>query len=140
MLLERLDPFLADFDRITQQVLETPGAGVPMDVTRRGEEIIVRLDLPGVATDKVTVTVENRVLTVSAERASTRGEDEQVLLAERFEGAVSRRIRVPEWVDSGRVTADYADGVLTVRLPLAEQARPRRIEIRAGAPAQQINV
>lgn len=140
MLLERLDPFLADFDRITQQVLETPGVAVPMDVTRRGEEIIVRLDLPGVATDKVAVTVENRVLTVSAERASSRGEDEQVLLAERFEGAVSRRIRVPEWVDAGRVTADYADGVLTVRLPLAEQARPRRIEIRAGAPVQQINV
>jgi HSP20 family protein len=138
MLLERFDPFLAEFDRLTQRTFGTSdGVGLPMDVIRRGEELVVRVDLPGVAADKIDLTVENHVLTISAERRSTYGEGDQVLAQERFDGVISRRLRVPDWVDADAVTADYTDGVLTVALPLAEKAKPRRIEVKGRATADQ---
>lgn len=140
MLLERFDPFLAEFDRVAQRALGGPeAAGMPMDVTRRGDELIVRLDLPGVAADRITLTVENHTLTVSAERSAGYGEDETVLVQERFDGVMTRRLRLPDWVDAERVSAEHVDGVLSVRLPLAEQARPRRIEIRRGADQGQLS-
>ena len=133
MLLERFDPFLAEFDRLTQRTFGTAdGVGLPMDVIRRGEELVVRVDLPGVPGDKINLTVENHVLTISAERRASYNEGDQVLTQERFDGAISRRLRVPEWVDAEAVSAEYADGVLTVTLPLAEKAKPRRIQVNAG--------
>jgi HSP20 family protein len=138
MLLERFDPFLAEFDRLTQHTLGTTGAsGLPMDVIRHGEEQVVRVDLPGVPSDQIDVTVENQVLTISAERRSDYADD-HVLVQERFDGAISRRLRVPDWVDAGSVTADYVDGVLTVRLPLAEKAKPRRVTVSAASRPTQI--
>src|SRR4051794_638850 len=132
MLLERFDPFLAEFDRLAQRTFGTAdGVGLPMDVVRRGEELVVRVDLPGVPGDKVDLTVENHVLTISAERRASYQEGDQVLTQERFDGVISRRLRVPEWVDAESVSADCVDGVLTVRLPLAEKAKPRRIEVNA---------
>src|SRR3954454_11438249 len=120
MLLERIDPFIAEFDRLTQRAFGTSdGAGLPMDIVRRGEELVVRVDLPGVPSDKIGLTVENHVLTISAERRASYGENDQILAQERFDGVITRRLRVPEWVDAEAVTADYADGVLTVTLPLA---------------------
>jgi HSP20 family protein len=137
MLLERIDPFLAEFDRLTQRAFGTSdGVGLPMDIVRRGEELVVHVDLPGVPGDKINLTVENHVLTISAERRASYGENDQVLAQERFDGVITRRLRVPEWVDAEAVTADYVDGVLTVTLPLAEKAKPRRIEVNA-TPAQQ---
>jgi HSP20 family protein len=139
MLLDRFDPFLAEFDRISQRALgATDGAGMPMDVIRRGEELVVRFDLPGVAADKIGLTVENHLLTITAERHAGYGDNEQVLVQERFDGTMTRRLRVPDWVDGEQVEADYADGVLSVRLPLAEQAKPRRIEVRTSAQQSQI--
>jgi|SRR5436305_4560922 len=139
MLLDRFDPFLAEFDRITQRALgTTDAAGMPMDVIRRGDELVVRFDLPGVPTDKIGLTVENRLLTVTAERHAGYAETEQVLVQERFDGTMTRRLRIPDWVDGEHVEADYADGVLSVRLPLAEQAKPRRIEVRGAAQQTQI--
>ncbi|HWB68171.1 MAG TPA: Hsp20/alpha crystallin family protein [Mycobacteriales bacterium] len=136
MLLERIDPFLAEFDRMSKHVLGSADGGAAMDVIRRGDELVVRFDLPGVAVDAIGVTVENRTLTVAAERHTVYGEGDQLLLQERFDGTVTRRLRIPEWVDGARVDADYVDGVLTVRLPLAEQAKPRKIEVRPGEPAR----
>ncbi|MDQ1697232.1 MAG: hypothetical protein QOJ03_2585 [Frankiaceae bacterium] len=134
MLLERFDPFLAEFDRLTQRTFGTSdGVGLPMDVIRRGEELVVRVDLPGVASDKIDLTVENHVLTITAERRASYGEGDQVLAQERFDGVISRRLRVPDWVDAEAVTADYADGVLTIALPLAEKAKPRRITVATSA-------
>ena len=136
MLLDRFDPFIAEFDRITQRALgTTDAAGMPMDVIRHGEELIVRFDLPGVPSDKIGLTVENRLLTVTAERHAGYGENEQILVQERFDGAMSRRLRLPDWIDGEQVDAEYVDGVLSVRLPLAEQAKPRRVEVRT-TPAQ----
>ena len=140
MLLDRFDPFLAEFDRVAQRTLGTSdGAGMPMDVIRRGDELLVRFDLPGVAADKIGVTVENHLLTVTAERHAGYGDGEQILVQERFDGTMTRRIRVPEWVDAERVTAEHADGVLMVVLPVAEQAKPRRIDVRAGSQQTQIS-
>ena len=139
MLLDRFDPFLAEFDRITQRALgTTDGAGMPMDVIRRGDELVVRFDLPGVPADKIGLTVENHLLTITAERHAGYGDNEQVLVQERFDGTMTRRLRVPDWVDGEHVEADFADGVLSVRLPLAEQAKPRRIEVRTGSQQTQI--
>ena len=139
MLLERIDPVLAEFDRITQRAFgSADGAGLPMDIVRRGEELVVRVDLPGVPSDKIDLTVENHVLTISAERRASYGENDQVLAQERFDGVITRRLRVPEWVDAEAVTADYTDGVLTVTLPLAEKAKPRRIEVSTTQAQQSI--
>jgi len=130
MLLERFDPFIAEFDRLTQRTFGTAdGVGLPMDVIHRDDALVVRADLPGVAADSINVTLENRLLTITAERRAAYGEGDNVLLQERFDGEISRRLRVPEWVDADAVAADYVDGVLTVRMPLAERAKPRRITV-----------
>jgi HSP20 family protein len=134
------DPFLAEFDRLAQQVFGTAeGAGMPVDVTRRGDELVVRFDVPGVRGDAISLSLENHVLSVTATRHAEYGEDEKVLVQERFDGTMTRRIRVPEWVDAERVAAEHADGVLTVVLPVAEQAKPRKIEIRTTSSPQSIS-
>ena len=134
------DPFLAEFDRLAQQVFGTAeGAGMPVDVTRRGDELVVRFDVPGVRGDAISLSLENHVLSVTATRHAEYGEDEKVLVQERFDGTMTRRIRVPEWVDAERVAAEHADGVLTVVLPVAEQAKPRKIEIRSTSSQQSIS-
>lgn len=139
MILERVDPYLAEFDRLTQRVFgTTQSAGLPMDVIRRGDELVICLDVPGAAPDKIGLTLENQVLTISAERRPNYGEADAVLAQERFEGTVSRRVRIPDWVNAESVTADYTDGVLTVHLPLADKAKPRQIQVSTGASAQQI--
>ena len=138
MLLERFDPFLAEFDRLTNRAFGADGGALPMDVVRRGEELVVRVDLPGVPAEKIGLTVENQTLTIAVERHSTYGEGEQVLLQERFDGSMTRRLRIPDWVDADNVTADYTDGVLSLTLKVAEKARARRIEVRSGTGRTQI--
>jgi len=138
MLVTR-DPFLAEFDRLTHQFFGgSEGAGMPMDVIRRGEDLVVRIDIPGVPRDAITLDLDQHVLTVSAERHGGYDADTPVLVQERFDGVITRRLRIPEWVDAERVEADYADGVLTVVLPIAEQARPRRIEVNGGSNQDRI--
>jgi HSP20 family protein len=139
MLLERFDPFIAEFDRLTQRTFGTAdGVGLPMDVVHRDDALLVRVDLPGVPADAISVSLENRLLTITAERRSSYGDGDQVLIQERFDGEISRRVRVPEWVDADAVTADYTDGVLTVQLPLAERAKPRRIAV--GSQSAQTSI
>jgi HSP20 family protein len=138
MLLERFDPYLAEFDRLTTRAFGADGGALPMDVVRRGEDLVVRVDLPGIPAANIGITVENQTLTLSVERHSAFADGEQVLLQERFDGSMSRRLRIPDWVDADNVTADYVDGVLTLTLKLAEKARPRRIEIRSGTTQSQI--
>lgn len=135
-MLVTADPFVAEFDRLAQQVFGADSIGMPLDVVRQGDCLIVRMDVPGVDSDSIGLTLENHVLTVTAERHARYGDDQKVLVQERFDGAMRRRLRVPEWVDGERVSADCAHGVLTITLPVAEQAKPRRIEIRPTATAQ----
>jgi HSP20 family protein len=137
MLLERIDPFIAEFDRLTQRTFgSADGVGLPMDVVHRGDALVVHADLPGVAADSINVTLENRTLTITAERRASYGDGDSVLLQERFDGEISRRLRVPDWIDADAVMADYVDGVVTVRLPLAERAKPRRISVNGGSADQ----
>lgn len=134
----RFDPF-RELERLTEQTVgQVRAAVMPMDAFRRGEQFVVRFDLPGVDPGSIDLTVEKNVLTVRAERARSRGEDEEWLLAERPQGAFSRQIFLGETLDIERIEASYDQGVLTITIPVAEQARPRRVEVSSGGQATAI--
>lgn len=140
-MLMRTDPF-REFDRLAQQVFGTTArpAGMPMDAWQEGEEFIVALDLPYVSPESIELDVERNVLTVKAERKSLAGEDTEMLAAERPQGVFSRQLILGDTLDTDGVKASYDAGVLTLRIPVAEKAKPRRIEISAnGQQRQEIN-
>lgn len=132
-MLMRTDPF-RELDRVAQQVFgtNTRPAAMPIDAFRRGDEFIVQFDLPGVASDTIDLTVERNVLTVHAERRRSVGDDIELLIGERPQGTFSRQLFLADTLDSERLVAEYTDGVLTVRLPVKEQAKPRRVNVTAG--------
>ncbi|WP_410599494.1 Hsp20/alpha crystallin family protein [Amycolatopsis sp. lyj-90] len=134
-MLMRTDPF-RELDRLTQQVFgnATPGtwskpAAMPMDAYRDGEDFVVCFDLPGVAADAIELDIERNVLTVKAERRPATGREVQMQVSERPLGVFSRQLFLGEALDTDRITADYEAGVLTLRIPVAEKAKPRRIEV-----------
>jgi len=129
-MLVRTDPF-RDFDRLAQQVWGTTArpAAIPMDAWRDGEQIVVQFDLPGVDLDSVDLDVERNVLTVRAERRGSTGDDTEMIAAERPRGVFSRQLILGDTLDTDRLQASYAAGVLTLRIPVAERAKPRKIEI-----------
>jgi HSP20 family protein len=125
MVLTSFDPFV-EFHR----ALRTNGlAGVRMDAVRRENEIELRFDLPGIDTDSIDVTVDRGVLTVSAKRSEEYGENEKPFVRERVMGTFTRRLSLSDSVDADKIVASYEGGVLTVKVPLAERALPRKIEI-----------
>jgi len=132
-MLMRTDPF-RDLDRFTQQVLGTPSrpAAMPIDAYRLGDEFVVELDLPGVDASSIDLTVEKNVLTVHAQRRRTDTDGVELLVGERPHGTFSRQLFLGDSLDTERISADYADGVLTLRLPVAEKAKPRRVQINAA--------
>ncbi len=137
-MLMRTDPF-REFDRLSQQVFGTPGtlarpSAMPMDAWREGHEFIVEFDLPGVDPDSIDLDVERNVLTVKAERKALQG-DRELLAAERPRGVFSRQLILGDTLDTERVRAAYDGGVLTLRIPVAEKAKPRKIAI--DQPGQQ---
>ncbi len=139
-MLMRTDPF-RDLDRLTQQVFGTATrpAAMPIDAYRRGEEFVVELDLPGVQPDSIDLTVEKNVLTVHAERRRDETEGVELLVGERPHGTFSRQLFLGDTLDTDAIQADYVDGVLTLRLPVAEKAKPRRVEINAGQSAPKVD-
>src|ERR1700755_3277025 len=126
-MLMRTDPF-RELDRLAQQVLGTPSrpAAMPMDAYRQGDEFVVEFDLPGVDTDSIDLVVEKNVLTVHAQRQRSVSEGVELLVGERPQGTFSRQLFLGDGLDTDRINATYADGVLTIRLPIAEKAKPRR--------------
>jgi HSP20 family protein len=137
-MLMRTDPF-RELDRLTQQLFSTtPGTwsrptAMPMDAYRTGDQFVVHFDLPGVSPDAIELDVERNVLTVKAERRpSAVGENVEMQVAERPLGVFSRQLFLGDTLDAEHITASYDSGVLTLRIPVAEQAKPRKIEI-AGA-------
>jgi HSP20 family protein len=128
-MLMRTDPF-RDLDRLAQQVLGTPSrpAAMPIDAYRVGDEFVVEFDLPGVDTDSIDLTVEKNVLTVHARRRATH-DGVELLVGERPQGTFSRQLFLGESLDTDKIDASYADGVLTLRVPVAEKAKPRRVPI-----------
>ncbi|MFD9697795.1 Hsp20/alpha crystallin family protein [Lentzea sp. NPDC059081] len=140
-MLMRTDPF-RELDRLTQQVFGGSGtwsrpAAMPMDAYRDGDEFVVCFDLPGVASDAIELDVERNVLTVKAERRPL-GADVQMQVSERPLGVFSRQLFLGDTLDTDRIDATYDAGVLTLRIPIAERAKPRRIAITApdGTPKQ----
>lgn len=129
-MLMRTDPF-REFDRLTQQVLGTPTRPVamPIDAYRQGDEFVVEFDLPGIDTASIELTVEKNVLTVHAQRRRNAADGVEMLVGERPQGTFSRQLFLGDSLDTDRIHADYADGVLTLRIPVAEKAKPRRVPI-----------
>ncbi len=114
---------------------------MPMDAYRVGDEFVVAFDLPGVSPDAIELDVERNVLTVKAERrAAAAGDNVEMEVAERPLGVFSRQLFLGEALDAEHVSASYDAGVLTLRIPVAEQAKPRKIEISAAeGEKKQIN-
>lgn len=133
-MLMRTDPF-RDLDRWTQQVFGTATrpAAMPMDAYRNGEEFVVHFDLPGVDAESIDLTVEKNVLTVHAERTRPVAENVELVANERPQGIFSRQLFLGETLDTEHIEANYSDGVLTLRLPIAEKAKPRRVPVGVGA-------
>jgi HSP20 family protein len=130
MTVIRFDPF-QDFDRLTRQMLGT-GRGprsMPMEAYRRGDQFFIHLDLPGVSPDDVDLTVERNVLSVRAERRSFWQEGDDVVVDETPQGTFSRQLFVGDNLDAGRLEASFDQGVLTLTIPVAEQAKPRKVQI-----------
>ncbi|WP_336213885.1 Hsp20/alpha crystallin family protein [Nonomuraea sp. LPB2021202275-12-8] len=133
MLLTSIDPFLQEFERqfsrLAHQAIDTAGAAMPMDGLRREDDVILRFDLPGADPDSIEVTVDRGVLSVTARREEEIGQDERLFVRERPMGAFTRRVYLSEHLDSDRIDAGYTNGVLTVRIPVLERAKPRKVEI-----------
>jgi HSP20 family protein len=134
-MLMRTDPF-RELDRLTQQVFgNSPGTwsrptAMPMDAYRDGDRFVVCFDLPGVPADAIDLDVERNVLTVKAERRPVAtGEHVEMQVAERPLGAFSRQLFLGDTLDADHIEASYDAGVLTLRIPIAEKAKPRKIAI-----------
>jgi HSP20 family protein len=137
-MLMMSDPF-RQLDRLAQQVFGTAAhpAAMPLDAWREDSEFVVAVDLPGVDVDSIDVDVERNVLTVKAERKNTAPEGAELVAAERPQGVFSRQLVLGDALDTENVTAGYDGGVLTLRIPVAAKAQPRKIEITSGQGAQQ---
>jgi HSP20 family protein len=130
-MLMRFDPF-RELDRLTQG-LGARQAVMAMDAYRRGDQFFVHFDLPGVDASSIDLTVEKNVLTVSAERSWSREDGTDVVVSERPQGRFSRQLFLGEGIDADRIEASYDNGVLTVTIAVAEQAKPRKVEISSGS-------
>jgi HSP20 family protein len=102
---------------------------MPIDAYRKGDEFVALFDLPGLDADSINLTVERNVLAVHAERHRPTDDDVELLIGERPHGTFSRQLFLAETLDTERIAADYTDGVLRLRIPVKEQAKPRRVDI-----------
>jgi HSP20 family protein len=137
-MLMRFDPF-REFDRLTEQLWSGGRvATMPMDAYRHDDGFVVHFDLPGVDTSSIELTVERNVLTVSATREWRPDEGVEVIASERPQGRFSRQLLLGDSLDADHIEASYEGGVLTVRLPVADQAKPRKVEITTSGNAKQI--
>jgi len=134
MAVLRFDPF-RDLDRLTEQMLGAPAGSarvpryMPMDLYRSGDHFVVHADLPGADPGSVDLSVDNGLLTIRAERSGRTEESVEWLASERFTGSYMRQLSLGDGIDAERIAATYENGVLTVTIPMAEKAKPRRIQI-----------
>ena len=138
-MLMRTDPF-RELDRFTQQVLGTAArpAGMPMDAWREGDAFFVEFDLPGIDRDSLDLDIERNVVTVRAERPAV-DPNREMLATERSRGVFSRQLVLGENLDTDRIEASYHEGVLRLRIPVAEKAKPRKITIGRGHGRKSLN-
>ena len=137
MLIRNADPF-REFDRLAQQLMGTTNRPVamPMDAWREGDHFVLEFDLPGVSAESIDLDVERNVLTIRAERVAQNG-DWQMLASERPRGAFSRQLVLGDNLDLEHIEAGYRDGVLRLVVPVAEKAKPRKIEVRSEDSGRQ---
>ncbi len=138
-MLMRTDPF-RDLDRLSEAMFGTNArpAVMPMDAYRQGDTFHIELDLPGVDPDSIDLTVEQNVLSVHAERRPAIAEATERVVGERTYGSFSRQVFLGETLDVDRLSADYEAGVLRIKLPVAEQAKPRKISVGSSDKQRQI--
>jgi HSP20 family protein len=144
-MLMRTDPF-RELDRLAGQLLGTAAAGtwshpnpMPLDAYRDGETYVVSFDLPGVDPEAIELEVERNVLTVKAERRPVHtGEKFEMQINERPLGVFSRQLFLGDTLDAEHIDADYDAGVLTLRIPVTEKAKPRKIEVTASGGRKEI--
>jgi HSP20 family protein len=135
MYLTTLDPISRDFDRIVRRTFGASARGysyapaLPMDTVRRDGEVVLRFDVPGVDQDKIDVTVDKGVLSVSATREESKTEGENPVVRERLFGSFTRRVRLSDNLDAEAIEASHHDGVLEIRIPVREAAKPRKITV-----------
>ena len=132
-MLMRFDPF-RDFDRAWEQMAAGRSAGrqprsFPMDAYRRGDEFVVHFDLPGVDPSGIEIDVDRTILTVQAERRFEQQQGDEILVTERPQGTYTRQLMLGDQLDTDRIEAGYDRGVLTLTIPVAERAKPRKVEI-----------
>jgi len=135
-MLMRSEPF-TEVNRIAQQLFGVPATGtwsrptaMPVDAYRNGDEFVVAFDLPGVDRDAIDIDVERNVLTVRAERRPIDAGDQATAhLTERPLGVFARQLFLGDALDTGHIDAAYDNGVLVLRIPIAERAKPRRISV-----------
>ncbi|MBJ8346178.1 Hsp20/alpha crystallin family protein [Antrihabitans sp. YC2-6] len=139
-MLMRTDPF-RDLDRLTQHAFGTAArpAVMPMDAWRDGDRFVVELDLPGIDADSLDLDIERNVITVRAQRPGV-DSSREMLASERPAGVFSRQLFLGENLDTDRIEAEYTDGVLRLTIPVAEKAKPRKIEIGRGNGHRSIDV
>lgn len=136
-MVQNFDPF-REFDRLAGQMFGTVADGaatmaMPMDLYRSGDHFVLHCDLAGIDPGSVQVDVDGRVLTISAERSPRTDAEVQWLRRERPIGTFERRLTLGDGLDLDNISATWQDGVLTLTIPVAEAAKPRRIEISTGA-------
>ena len=144
-MLMRFDPF-RELDRLNQEVwgaVQRRNSAMPMDAYRQGDTFFVHFDLPGVDPSTIDLTVEKNVLTVRAERqinwgGGQDGGDVEVIVAERQQGSYTRQLFLGDTLDADRINASYEQGVLTLTIPVAEAAKPRRVEVSANGGSSAI--
>lgn len=132
-MLMRTDPF-RDIDRLFEQIVGTPGrpAVMHLDAERDGDWFNVYFDLPGVDPDSIELTVERNVLSVRAERQRRQREGVEVVISERPVGTFSRQLFLGDTLDTDKLEATYDNGVLALRIPVSDKAKPRKISVSAG--------
>ena len=147
MYLTTLDPISRDFDRIVRRAFGGSSVNrggysyapaLPMDTVRRDGEVVLRFDVPGVDQDKIDVTVDKGVLSVSATREEAKTEGENPVVRERLFGSFTRRVRLSDNLDAEAIEASHHDGVLEIRIPVREEAKPRKISVGTAATATEL--
>ncbi len=133
MVIFQNDPFRnldSALDRVWSRQKGLMGAyAMAMDAYRRGNDVWVHVDLPGVTAESIDVSLERDVLTVTAQRDFARQSEDQVYVSERHRGTFTRQMHLGNGLDPSKIEASYLDGVLSLRIPIAEQAKPRKIEV-----------
>lgn len=130
-MVMRFDPF-REMDRVMQGPWGAVRNSVPMDVYRRGEEFLVRVDLPGVDPKSIDLQIEKNVLTLHAERSWVPADGDEVLVSERPQGTYTRRLFLGDGLDTEGISAKYENGVLSILVPVAERAKARKVDIAVG--------